>query len=65
MDLLLAVGLVIVFIAGAIVRQLYPQGTLGSILNNPMGLLFAFAVVLVAHSLVHALLTALLRRRAQ
>ena len=65
MELLLAVGLVIVFIAGAIVRQLYPQGTLGSILNNPIGLLGAFAVVLVVHSLVHALLIALLHRHAQ
>lgn len=55
---------VVVFLVGAVVRQIYPMSPLGAILNTPAGLLAAFVAALLVLSFAHAVLTVLLRRRA-
>ena len=65
LQVFLSAGLVAVFLAGTFVRQVYPQTSLGIVLNTPTGLFAASLIALVAYSLAHATLMVLFRRRAQ
>jgi len=57
--------LVVVFLMGAFVRQVYPKTSIGAVLNTPTGLFVACVALLVAYSLAHATLMALFRQRTQ
>jgi len=58
-----AVLLVPLFLVGAIVRGLYPQTTVGAILNNPIGLAAASIVAIFGCSFLVAVFRAALRHR--
>ena len=62
-DILGAVLLVPLFLVGAVVRGLYPQTTVGAILNNPTGLVVAFFVLIFGCSFLVAAFRAALRHR--
>ena len=62
-DILCTVLLVPLFLVGAIVRGLYPETTIGAILNNPVGLVVVFFVVIFGCSFLVAAFRAALRHR--
>ena len=55
--------LVPLFLVGAIVRGLYPETTIGAILNNPVGLVVVFFVIIFGCSFLVAAFRAALRHR--
>jgi hypothetical protein len=65
LELVLLSGLLVVFLVGAVIRELHSQTPLGAFLNNPVGIVAAFILACVLYSVTHALLSTLLRRRAR